>query len=556
MEILLALGTIEGFYINPWKLIPAVVLLLILARVMTWADKDSDVAHLPRVPVNLGMMGLAILGFALFFFIPNFLIASLALFFIVALAGGGYVGLRASQVGTKDLKKQFSDWLGGFRKEAVVAEVESQLQLLDAKGKFIEAPEADHADRPGFDAVQSALVDPLRKNAERVQLVPSGEGAKVVYVVDGYTYSGSTPDRTAAAAAVDYIKKAARLDITEKRKPQKGKLKGSVDGKKREMDITTSGSSAGESLDVLIDAKSRHAQRLSDLGLSDIQMAAIKDSMEIKQGIILLAAPKGAGLTSLCYAVIRAHDAFLTHIQTIERNADQELEGITQNKLSPGAAPSEELKQVSWVVSQEPDLIMMTSLEEPGSARELIKHAGEGRKAYVAVRAESAMDAVNVWRKWVGDDSKALKYLIMAISGRVVRKLCVQCKVAITPDPEQLRKMNLDPNKVSQLYQERVEPMLDPKGNPIFCDICQELRFKGRAGVYEVVILDDEVRQALLTGAGGSQLRGLIRKQRMPSLQESALDLIQKGETSIKEVQRIFAPPASKSGSSAPKASV
>ena len=175
----------------------------------------------------------------------------------------------------------------------------------------------------------------------------------------------------------------------------------------------------------------------------------------------------------------------------------------------------------------------------------LVRPIRQGRldlaNQYVAVRADSALEAVTTWRKWVGDDNKAMRSLIMAVSGRLVRKLCVQCKVSISPDPEQLRKMNMDPQKVTQIFQERTEPMLDQKGNPVACEICQELRFKGRMGVFEVIIVDDEVREAAIAGAGSSQLRTIIRKQRIPFLQESALERIQNGETSVKEVQRVFA---------------
>lgn len=552
----LILGSADpGFFINPYKLIPAVVLLLVWARVMTWADKDTEVAHLPRVPVNLGLMGIGILGFALFFLIPNYLIGVLSLVFLVLVCAGGYIGLRASQVGTGDLSKQFAAWKAGLRKEKVVKEVMSELQLVDNKGRIIATPEDDDPDRPGYDAVQQLFTDPMKKNCERIQLTPRDEATyRLMYWVDGFPYEAGTPDRLIASEAIEFVKKQAGMNLEEKRKPQKGKFKGTTGGKKKELDVTTSGTSAGEAIDIQVDIKSRHAFKLPDLGMSEVQEQAIKDSIEVPGGIVLLSAPKGQGLTSLAYGVIRAHDAFLTHILTIERAPDQDLEGITQNKLAPGASPAEELKLVSWVCSQEPAVIMMTSLEEPASAKELIKFAAEGRKVYVGVRAGNAMEAVNTWRKWVGDDARAMKHLMMSVSSRVVRKLCVNCKVGVTPAPEQLKKLNLDPARVQQLFQERVEPMVDPKGNPMPCEICQELRFKGRTGIYEVMIVDDEVKEAVLRGASSSELRGIVRKQRMPGLQESALEVVQEGETSVKEVQRVFAEPASSGNKAGAKA--
>lgn len=530
-----------GAFISWWKLLPPVILLLFWAKLASWIDKDSDVAHLPRVPVNLGVMAVGLIGFALFFLIPNFLVGTLALFFCVIVSIGGYIGLRAQRIGTKDLSKQFSAWLQSFgKKDVEVAEVIEELQMVDARGKIVAAPDDEHPDFAGYKAVQELFVDPLKKNAESIQLKPEGDVYRLSYVVDGFPYSGASPDKVAAEAAIAFVKKKAGMDLEEVRKPQKGSIKATAAGKKRDIVVNVNGSSAGESLAMSVDPKTRHALRLEALGFTEIQEAAIRDSIEVRQGIVLLAAPKGQGLTTMSYGIIRAHDAFLTHIHTIERDATQDLEGITQNKLPPGAPPAEELKQVSWVASQEPDVLLMTSIEEPQSARKLIEFAGTGKKAYVALRADNALEAVNVWRKMVGDDARAMRYLVMAVSGRVIRKLCPACKVGVTPDPEQLKKLNLDPAKVSTLYQERVEPLMDPKGNVIECPVCEELRFKGRTGVFEVVIIDDEVKEAVIAGASNSQLRSIVRKQRIPSLQEAALEQIQKGETSVKEVTRVF----------------
>lgn len=526
------------FYISWWKLIPVLVLLPPWARLMTWVDKDSDTAHLPRLPVNFGVFLTGALGFALFFLIPNFWASLGAVVFCSAASIGGYIGIRANSIGTKDLKKQFSNWVHSFGKEKDVKEVVAELQIIDAKGKLVAAPEDEDPARAGYDAVQLLFVDPIKKNAERIQLAPGGDQYKLAYIVDGFVYAGPAPDKTSASAAIDFVKGAAGIDLEEKRKPQKGKLRATTGGKKKELDVTTSGTSAGEAVEINVDAKDRHKLRMDDLGLSEVQAAAIRDSIEVKQGIVLLVAPKTQGLTTLSYAILRAHDAFLSHIQTVERAPDQDLEGITQNKLAVGAPPAEELKQVSWVASQEPDVLMVTSIEEPGTAKKLIEYASTGRKVYVGIRAASALDGINVWRKWVGDDARAMRYLIMAISGRVVRKLCVQCKVGVNPAPDELKKMNLPPD--TTLYQERTEPMVDQKGNPVLCDTCQELRFKGRRGVYEVVIVDDEIKDAILAGGGTSQVRTLVRKQRMPFLQESALAAIQEGETSVREVQRVF----------------
>jgi general secretion pathway protein E len=145
-----------------------------------------------------------------------------------------------------------------------------------------------------------------------------------------------------------------------------------------------------------------------------------------------------------------------------------------------------------------------------------------------------------MWRKLIGDDRKAMRNLKYVISGRILRKLCAACKVGYTPDPATLRKLNLNPDKVRTLFQARSTPLMDPKGNPIPCEFCRELQFKGRTGVFETMLVDDEVRQIIEAGGSANQLKSAFRKQRGRYLQEQALAKVEAGETSVQEVLRVM----------------
>jgi type II secretory ATPase GspE/PulE/Tfp pilus assembly ATPase PilB-like protein len=131
-----------------------------------------------------------------------------------------------------------------------------------------------------------------------------------------------------------------------------------------------------------------------------------------------------------------------------------------------------------------------------------------------------------------------VKNLKMVINGRVLRKLCPSCKAGYTPDPGTLKKLNLD--KVGTLYQARTQPLRDPKGNPVSCEFCKELLFKGRMGVYEIFTIDDDVRAVIEGGGSANQLKSAFRKQRGLYLQENALLHVAVGDTSIQEVLRVM----------------
>lgn len=557
-SLLIAQTVPVGEYVSVWKVLPVLVLLLIWARLLTWIDKDAPTVLLPRDLINTGMILGFIAAFALFLILPGFIVAFAVMLLIMVIEIGVYLGWRNSKAGLGDLQQQFKDWIasfGGKGKEVVAPR--GDVLLINKSGNPLQAPEADDEQRPAYDVVQQILTEPLRRFAERVDVAQADGAWAVRYAVDGFPYASLTLDRAQADAAIMYMKAVSGMNMDERRKPQTGNMKVLVDGKKHDLEIQTAGSASGEQMRIFIDPRKQHDRRLEQLGFTDQQVEQIREMIADPSGVVLVSAPKGHGLTSTLYGILRAHDAFLTHIHTLEPDPDIDLEGITQNELSKSANPAEDAKQIAWVISQEPEVIMISRLEDSRGATELANFAAE-KRVYVGLRAGSTQDALAMWRKLVGDDRKAMKNLKYIISGRVMRKLCAACKVGYTPDPTTLRKLGMNPEKVGKLYQARTTPLLDQKGNPIPCEFCRELQFKGRTGVFETMLVDDDVRQIIEAGGSSNQLKSAFRKQRGKYLQEQALGKVEAGETSVQEVLRVMkadapaAAPASRPPPAAP----
>jgi type II secretory ATPase GspE/PulE/Tfp pilus assembly ATPase PilB-like protein len=545
----------NGPYVNAIKVIPLIIILLIWARLLTWVDKDSIDARLPRVIFNMGFLVGLVVAVALFVFLPTGLIVGLAIVVVTMLIeAAAYLIARKQSVGLGDLSLQFKNWLRSLRGKAKeVKEIAGAVQLVGPNGSLLAAPETESPEAESYSGMQKMLTDPLENNADIIEIAPAEAGYIVKYSVDGVTYTGATVSKTVGAAAISYLKSAAGLDVTEVRKPQIGTLKLNISKKKRELRLTTSGSTAGEKARFISEPKKRHSLTLEGLGMLPDQLELLRASIKSKEpGIILLSAPKGQGLTSLSYAVLRAHDAFLEHILSLERDQEQDLEGITQAPLAPGATPADEAKQAAWITSQQPDVLLVSKPESPQTAQELIKAAKDGRRIYVSFVAGTTADTLSMWRKLVGDDKLAMSQLKMVISGRTLRKLCEACKQGYTPDAETLRKLNMDGGKVEQLFQARKEPIRDPKGNPIRCDFCNDLRFKGRIGIYEILVIQEDMKQVILAGGTPAQMKTAFRKQRGRYLQEIGLTLVENGDTSVQEVLRVLrssdTPPASGGG--------
>ncbi|MGD0389168.1 MAG: ATPase, T2SS/T4P/T4SS family [Tepidisphaeraceae bacterium] len=550
-----ALAAVQmGGYVNPWKALAILVVLIVWVRLLSWIDKDAPEARLPREMVNSLMMGALVGGYLLFFFLPGFGLAFGVLIGLFVVDVGAYLGMRSRTIGLGDLRQQFADWWGGLlkREKKQVKAVAGQVMIMNQSGAIEAAPPSDTPESLQYESAQQFLTKPLRLGAERLELV-AGEPTAVSYMVDGMRYHGDAMDRNKAGAAVQFLKSVAGLDMEERRKPQTGTFKSAIDGKKYTIQVTSFGSAQGESMRLITNPKDRQDFKLDSMGFSEEQLKTVRELVAGGGGVILLGAPRGQGLTSLCYGMIRAHDAFLYHVHTIERAPEFDLEGVTQNALAANAPPAEEAKQVNWVVSQEPDVLMATSLEDPHSAADLAQFAAGERRVYVGLRAGTALDALRQWRKLVGDDALAMKNLRAIVVGRLVRRLCSACKVGYTPDPTTLRKLNMNPDVVGKLYQARKEPMRDAKGNPVPCTFCNDLAFKGRLGIYEVMVIDDEIRSVIAGGGTDSQIRQAQRGKRGRLLQEMALAQVQAGETSVEEVLRVLKPDSESGGSSRPK---
>jgi type II secretory ATPase GspE/PulE/Tfp pilus assembly ATPase PilB-like protein len=533
-----------GQYISIWKPLVFFIVVLIWVRLLTWSDKDAEDAHLPRQVLNTSFFAGLLVAMLLAVYMPAFIAGLGLLLFVLGIEAAVYLSLRNKKVGLKDLGKDFNAWVYSiFGRKAKVVKAEAGQVGLISQGGVIPPPESDSPDLPGYVAVQKFLSDPMLKGASAIRLIAGTGAAAVKFAVDGYPYESPSLSREEAVAAVTYMKTVTGLDLNERRKPQSTTAKAVLNGKKKELKVTTWGSTAGESLGVDVDPKSRFDFTLDRIGLTDVQFEELDRVIKDPVGIVLMSSPDGQGLTNLLYAALRRHDAFLQHIQTVERNPEVELEGIRQNKLPSAPAAGEETKLANWVASQEPDVMMIDRIDDPRTASELVKYAASGKRVYIGVRAANCFEALIQWGKFNNGDKNAIKQTRLVVNSRLVRLLCTACKQEYSPDPDTLRKLNMSPDRVGSLFQARSTPLRDPKGNALVCDFCKDIHFKGRVGVYELMEVDDEVRQVLLASRPEesiNRLKMLFKKQKRKYLQELAVALAVGGETSLHEVARVL----------------
>ncbi len=539
--LLMDAGTAEGSGTGT-KTALTLTFLVLWGAGLVWMHKDAVYARLPGGVIDAFMAGGMAAGFIFFFATTNEALATTILSLFLATEIGMYLLLRNQTVGLDRLTAGFGGgigWGGGGKTKGGLAGA-TTVVLLEKSGEAMAMPAGSSPMRAGYDALQNLLALPLDKNAGYIELKPADGAAERKFFVDGVGYRAEAMTRTAAAAVVGLVKQLAGLDQNEKRKPQTGSMKVVVGGKRKELRVETSGSAAGEELSITVDPKSQHLRRLEELGFDVDQLTQVKGMIAENGGMVLVATPKGQGMDSILYAMLREHDAFLSQIHTIEADTDTELEGVVQHRLSAGTNGAEAAKMVQLLTHQQADVVMASNVDSAALAAALVGFAETGKRVYVGVRASGITEALAVWCRLVGEARLAVKDLRMVVAGRLIRRLCPACKVGYQPSPEVLRKLNMDPERIGQLYQTGEQVRRDVRRKAGSCPVCKDLYFHGVAGIFETLRVDDEVRQVVESGAAANQLKALFRNQGGRYFQEQTLAMVEQGETSVQEVLRVL----------------
>jgi len=538
-----------GGYLSLFKIAFMLVWVLLWLAFCQWVDKDTQyVKSMSRYGWNAIILGSGTAGLAIWLLGPwpgGLFAAGWGIWFVItAGACAIYVVMRnrlvapAARVFTpRHIAAQISRL--GSRKGRGMETVE-RVSITGADRKKLTPPE-DAAAVQAYEAVQNLVFDALWRRATDVALAANGEAVRLIYRIDGVnTERSDVLARPQVEPAIDLLKKAAGLVVEERRKPQTGKIMAvnpTAGGTKVEIEVRTSGTKAGERLDLRIMTQEARL-RLPDLGMSDQQLEQFEKLVKAPSGLVIVSGPKGSGVTTTLYAALRAHDAFIQNLQTVEIKPLMELENITQNRYDPTKADASYARQLQSVLRREPDVVMVSDCVDRETAHLAARAAAEGKKIYLGVQAKSSLDALRRFVSLCSDSELASTALLGITCQRLIRKLCVSCREPYKPDVNLLRKANIPAANVEFFYRARTEPLLDKRGRPILCPNCQGSGHFGRIGVFEVMTVDDAMRELIRNGQPSSVILKQARKNGMRDLQEMGIQLVVKGITSMNEVIR------------------
>jgi len=273
---------------------------------------------------------------------------------------------------------------------------------------------------------------------------------------------------------------------------------------------------------------------VEDLGLLPSQLKDLQQIIDEKEGVVLLAMPADNGRTTTLYALVRAHDAYTSNVQTIESEKQASIEGVRQNVYDAAVDAAEFSTIVRSILRRDPDIVGVAEMPDEDTAKEIARADHPRTRTYFAMRGESALQAIQLYAKGVGDQKQAAESLHGVIAARLARKLCHNCRVAFKPKPEMLKKLGL-PDSTAQLYRKGGQVLVKDKAQT--CPVCSGNGFFGQVGVFEIhPIGKDERKLVALNDITG--LRAAWRQQKQFSIQQAGIQHVVNGDTSIEEIGR------------------
>ncbi|MDG2022396.1 MAG: ATPase, T2SS/T4P/T4SS family [Phycisphaerales bacterium] len=417
----------------------------------------------------------------------------------------------------------------------------------------LQVPADDDPLKPIHMAMEDLLLPALEARASRLELGLTKKGGAASQIVDSVRYKREPLPTDSAKNIIDYLKKAAGMDVEENRKLQRAKFGIRIKNATRNTTLhaTTSGSSQGILFRLDFNRDQQLDRDYEDLGLEAEQEAILQPSVELenRHGVILVGSAPGQGLsTSLC-CLLQRHDAYTTNIKTLERDVQRMIEGVDHSEFDPAGAEVDFPTQLRSIIRRGPDIIMVSDLKDPATA---VQASLPGRDdssplIYIGIPTkDGARGVVSDWLRANGDSKdtdamkKAVSPLLAVVTGRILRKLCTNCRTPFNPTAEQAKKLGIKDPANTQLY--RQSGRIQVKNKIEECPTCGGTGFLGTIGVFEVMPVDRDARKLLVNGDFKGAYTHARRSLGMMLMQEAALRKVARGETSLEEVARVLSP--------------
>ena len=371
------------------------------------------------------------------------------------------------------------------------------------------------------------LMQAIRDKASDIHLEPFEDEFKMRYRLDGVLYDMESPDKTLAMAIVSRVKVMAKLDIAERRLPQDGRIELNLGGAPVDLRVAVLPTMFGESVVMRVLDRGNVQLSLDRVGLREDDLEKVNGLINKPNGIVIVTGPTGSGKTTTLYAALNSLNDITTKILTAEDPVEYDIEGLIQCQVNH----EQELtfaKLLRSFLRQDPDIILVGEIRDLETAQIAIQASLTGHLVFSTLHTNDAPSSI-LRLMDLGVESFLLTATLEAIvAQRLVRRVCAGCKENFMPSEEQLMELSLRPQDVANRTFARGSG----------CEKCNKTGYKGRLALYEIMSMDDTLRELVMTQASTAVLKMEARKRGMRTLRESGMLSIYDGQTTIEEVVR------------------
>jgi type II secretion system protein E len=366
----------------------------------------------------------------------------------------------------------------------------------------------------------------LTAGASDIHIEPFEDSLRVRYRIDGLLHDQESPPRRLQAALASRIKLMAEMNIAERRLPQDGRIRVTLTGRRVDIRVSTVPTIHGESIVMRLLDRAAVFLPFDRLGFSPAAARSFERLIRRPHGVLLVTGPTGSGKTTTLYAALDKINAPDKKIITIEDPVEYQLKGANQIPVRPkiGLTFATGLRHI---VRQDPNVIMVGEIRDLETAEIAVQAALTGHLVFSTLHTNDAPGAVTRLQDMGIEPYLVSSVLDGVLAQRLVRRICAQCRAPHAPDPADLLALGVS----------------DPRGVPLYrgagCDGCRGTGYRGRTGIYELLILSDELRGLILRRAPAGDLRRRALEQGMVGLREDGWAKAREGVTTIEEILRV-----------------
>lgn len=374
--------------------------------------------------------------------------------------------------------------------------------------------------------VNLLILEALEARASDVHLEGFADALRVRYRIDGVLQPAPSPPGHLTAAVISRLKIMADLDIAERRIPQDGRIRLRLQDRTVDVRVATAPTLHGESVVLRLLDREQGRRSLAEMGMGPEVRRRFTEVIGRTHGIVLVTGPTGSGKTTTLYGAIDLLRTGREKILTVEDPVEYELAGVPQVPVNEkvGVTFASALRAL---LRQDPDILLVGEIRDEATAQVATQAALTGHLVLSTLHTNDAPGAITRLLD-LGVPPYLVSSTVAAIlAQRLVRVLCDHCKAATTPDPVQQRRLGT------------LVPALDRVWRAVGCGHCRDTGYRGRQGVFELLVMSDTLRELTQARASGDRLRAAARAEGMQTLRDDGIRLVREGVTTIDEILRV-----------------